>query len=338
LADAVADPHARSASLDTVRGIAILLVLVGHYLHAAPFAVAGIPVGMLVQDFGHGGVLLFFLLSGYLIWTTAQRVDGPTFLLRRFAKIAPAYWVNVLFTAAMGAIFALYPAFDIGTVLGNLLFLEGSLGIAPMSGVYWTLIVEVKFYVLFALVFFTPARWLFWLVPFGAVAANLVAVALLGRGSTFLTYLPAFFIGAGIAASERGRLSTQVVAAIAAVTIVGLGFGAAHRGWPAAGFLAVDIALFVIAKRSGFAVRWLASLGVISYSVYLYHMTLGQPLLEGLGPRAGWLWPLLLAAITLAMLAISWLSWRFVETGGVSLGRRIEARLSAGAEIDRIAR
>jgi peptidoglycan/LPS O-acetylase OafA/YrhL len=338
LADAVGDPHARSASLDTVRGIAILLVLIGHYLHAAPFAVAGIPAGTLVQDFGHGGVLLFFLLSGYLIWTTAQRVGGAAFLLRRFAKIAPAYWINVLFVAVMGASFALYPAFDINTVLGNLLFLEGSLGIAPMSGVYWTLIVEVKFYILFALVFFTPARPLFWLVPFGAVAINLGAVAMLGRGSTFLTYLPAFFIGAGVAAAERGRLPLPVVAAIAIATIAGLGFGAAHRGWPAATFLVIDIALFVWAKRSGFTVAWLAALGIISYSVYLYHMTLGQPLLEGLGPNAGWLWPLLLAAVTLATLAISWLSWRFVETGGVALGRWIERSLSADAKIDRVAR
>jgi peptidoglycan/LPS O-acetylase OafA/YrhL len=320
--------HARSQSLDTIRGIAILLVLIGHFLHAAPFAVAGVKAGVWVQDFGHGGVLLFFLLSGYLIWTTAQRAPARTFLLRRFAKIAPAYWVNVLFVAAMGALVWFFPRFGPTDILGNLAFLEGSLGVMPMSGVYWTLIVEVKFYLLFALVFYSPLRPLFWLVPFAAVAANLAAVAYLGRGSTFLTYLPAFFIGAGIAAMDRKLVPVWMLALIAAATVIGLGVGATHRGWPAAVFLAIDLALFLAIQRAAIEVRWLAWLGIVSYSVYLYHMTLGQPVLETFGPTAGWLWPLLLAGVTAAVLAASWLSYRFVETAGVAAGRRIEGLLS----------
>jgi peptidoglycan/LPS O-acetylase OafA/YrhL len=314
----------RDQSLDTVRGLAILFVLLGHFLHAAPFAIGGVAVATFVRDFGHGGVLLFFLLSGYLIWTTAQRAPAPVFLIRRFGKIAPAYWVNVLFVALMGALVPIFPAFGWKDILGNIAFLEGSLGVAPMSGVYWTLIVEVKFYVLFALLFYSPLRPLFWLAPFAAVAANIGAFAMLGRSSTFLTYLPAFFIGAAIAAHESKAVAGWLVAAVALATMLNLGFAAAHRGPAAALFLAFDIAVFLLARRSGFALGWLAWLGVVSYSVYLYHMTLGQPLLETFGPTAGALWPPLLAAVTAAMLAVSWLSWRYVEGPGVAAARRLE--------------
>jgi peptidoglycan/LPS O-acetylase OafA/YrhL len=105
--------------------------------------------------------------------------------------------------------------------------------------------------------------------------------------------------------------------------MLNLGLAAAFRGQAAAVFLALDIAVFLAARRSGFSVGWLAWLGVVSYSVYLYHMTLGQPLLETFGPSAGALWPLLLAGVTLAMLAASWLSWRHVEGPGVAAARRL---------------
>jgi peptidoglycan/LPS O-acetylase OafA/YrhL len=326
-APALAGGHARNRSLDTIRGIAILLVLVGHYLHAAPFSVLGSKVGAWVQDFGHGGVLLFFLLSGYLIWTTAQRVEAPVFLLRRFAKIAPAYWVNVLFVAAGGALVAFFPSFGARDVIGNLLFLEGSFGVAPMSGVYWTLIVEVKFYILFALVFYSPLRPLFWLTPFAAVAANLAAIALLGRSSTFLTYLPAFFVGAGLAAFDRKTLAAPLLGLVAAAAVLSLAATATHRAWPAAAFLLVDIGLFLLIHRRGMALGPLAWLGVVSYSVYLYHMTLGQPILEAFKAVEGPMWLLLLAGVAIAVLAVSWLSWRWVETAGVAAGRRIEGWL-----------
>jgi peptidoglycan/LPS O-acetylase OafA/YrhL len=230
----------------------------------------------------------------------------------------------------MGAMVPIFPAFGLKDILGNLMFLEGSLGVAPMSGVYWTLVVEVKFYILFALVFYSPARPLLWLVPLAAVAANLAAAAMLGRSSTFLTYLPAFFIGAGFAAMDRRMLAPWALASIAMATMLGLGFGAAFRGWPAAAFLAVDIVLFMAVRRFGWSVGWLAWLGVISYSVYLYHMTLGQPLLETFGPAAGLLWPLLLAGVTAAMLALSWLSWRFIETPAVLAARRLERPTPSG--------
>jgi peptidoglycan/LPS O-acetylase OafA/YrhL len=317
----------RNTSLDTLRGLAILFVLIGHYTKFAPYAVAGYSLESWFTDFGHGGVILFFMLSGYLIWTKGQENPAPVFLLRRFAKIVPAYWMNVLFVAAAGLLIWLFPAFGLKDTLGNLLFLGGSMGISPLSGVYWTLIVEVKFYLLFALVFYTPLRRFFWLVPLAAVAVNLFLFFTIQRASTLLIYLPIFFIGAAIAAVERQKLTFTVVLALAAISMIGLALAAPHRGWQAAVFLAVDLALFWALYRYQIGQRHLAWLGVISYSVYLYHTTLGFPLLEAFGPSFGALWPVWMALVLLLVGVVSWLSYHSIELRFVRLARRLEGSI-----------
>jgi peptidoglycan/LPS O-acetylase OafA/YrhL len=317
----------RNASLDTLRGAAILLVLVGHYLSLAPYRLAGAPLGSWFTDFGQGGVLLFFMLSGYLIWTKGQENPAPVFLLRRFAKIAPAYWINVLFVALAGALIPFFPAFGWKDTLGNLAFLEGSLGVQALSGVYWTLVVEVKFYLLFAMVFYSPLNRLFWLMPLVAVFANLGLLGAIQRSSTFLVYLPVFFIGASIAAVERGKLPSWAIAIFTAASMLGLALCAPYRGWQSALFLACDLALLLAVYRAGLAQKHLAWLGVISYSVYLYHTTLGFPPLEAFGPRAGAAWPLLLAAVVVLVGVMSWLSFRHVEQRFVRLARHLEPAL-----------
>jgi peptidoglycan/LPS O-acetylase OafA/YrhL len=315
----------RNASLDTLRGLAILFVLIGHYTKYAPYTLSGAPVEVWFTDFGHGGVILFFMLSGYLIWTKGQENPAPVFLLRRFAKIVPAYWVNVLFVALMGLIIWFFPAFGLKDTLGNLLFAGGSMGIAPLSGVYWTLIVEVKFYLLFALVFYAPLRRFFWLVPVVAVAANLGLFFTMQRASTLLIYLPIFFIGAAIAAVEKHKLAFPVVLVLAAVSMAGLTLTAPHRGWQAAIFLAIDLSLFWGFYCNQIGQRHLAWLGVISYSVYLYHTTLGFPLLDAFGTSFGALWPVLMALVLLLVTLVSWISYHHIEVRFVRLARRLEA-------------
>lgn len=313
----------RNLSLDTLRGGAIVLVLIGHYLHFAPFEVAGRPLGFWVQDFGHGGVLLFFILSGYLIYSTAQNRDWPTFLGKRLAKIVPAYWVNVVFVFGAGLVTSVFPKFGLGDTIGNLLFLEGSLGIQPLSGVYWTLVVEVKFYVLFALVFFSPARpWLMF-VPAACLLLNTAALLIAGRTSLLLTYLPAFFVGIGFARLHLHQDRAVTVAALLAVAVAGLVVGASHRGLPAAMFLAIDAALFWVVMQRRWAVPRLAVLGVVSYSVYLYHTTLGYPLLEQI-PAFGlsMAWPLAAVAVLLLVLAVSLLSYRQIEVRFVEVANK----------------
>jgi peptidoglycan/LPS O-acetylase OafA/YrhL len=308
----------RDQSLDTLRGGAIALVLVGHYLNFAPYQLAGVPVRDWVQDFGHAGVLLFFILSGYLIYITARDRPWGVFLTKRLAKIVPAYWINVAFVFLAGLTLHGFPQFALKDALANLLFLEGSSGFESLSGVYWTLVIEVKFYLVFALVFYTPARpWLL-LVPVVALIANLGALGAFGRTSVFLTYLPAFFVGIAFARHQSAESPAWIVPALLAIAAAGIAAGATHRALPAAVCLLLDAAVFAALRSTRGSIGWLSSLGLISYSVYLYHTTLGYPLLDLLN-ATGMIgtWPLAASAVLALVVAISYASFRLIEVPSV---------------------
>ena len=72
-------PHL--AALDALRGIAIVLVVVGHYLTDR---VVGGTFGEILRPCAVGGVTLFFILSGFLIGRNLSRGMSPIgYALRR---------------------------------------------------------------------------------------------------------------------------------------------------------------------------------------------------------------------------------------------------------------
>src|ERR1700680_5027143 len=131
----------RIPSLDSLRGIAILMVLGGHLV---PPPIQQLSVGPALVAIARGGVILFFLLSGYLIFRNIQRQPIPVFMLRRLLKILPSYWLN------LACILALDWGFPGGEHFAGITYLTNFLMISDIahdavSGVYWTLLIEVKF-------------------------------------------------------------------------------------------------------------------------------------------------------------------------------------------------
>lgn len=150
----------RSASgylpeLESLRGIAILLVFL---FHASGVVVRpGIDSNPLMGFVraGHSGVTLFFVLSAFLLsrpFLAAARDGRPArwkhFWARRALRILPLYATAVLFGAAM---LAERPA-DLLNALPHLFFLDVWPGFAkdlkPYSDVWWSLGTELQFYLL----------------------------------------------------------------------------------------------------------------------------------------------------------------------------------------------
>ena len=98
-------------SLDAVRGIAALSVFVYHANHLRPLPEF---LGPLASH-GNAGVPLFFALSGFLIYrpfalraaSGRERTAAGRFYVRRFRRIAPAYW----FALTVLAVFPGLPQF-----------------------------------------------------------------------------------------------------------------------------------------------------------------------------------------------------------------------------------
>ena len=159
----------RIRELDGLRGIAVALVVLGHYIHHPSLVFLG-------PQWGWTGVNLFFVLSGFLITTILLRtveVQGTlqTFYARRTLRIFPLYYlVLAIYFLASASVKTPQPW---NTVAVYLFFLQAILPatithivIVPHPdwvimgfSVLWTLSVEELFYLLWApLVVFTHAR------------------------------------------------------------------------------------------------------------------------------------------------------------------------------------
>lgn len=282
----------RLGQIDALRGIAALLVVLFHftskyqelYGHTSPL--------MFSLPWGHLGVNLFFMISGFVIFMTLSRtVQAADFLVSRFSRLYPAYWVAVLLTFGLTSLLGLPgKTVDIGTALLNLSMVHGFANVPHVDGVYWTLEVELLFYawallafrlgglprvhVLLALLLALRLSY-FCLEQFAQVSLPYIAYRLL-----ILQYIPwfaagimVFRLGSGMDSSRRdGALLILAVTVLAIVES------------PTMGALAMLFSLLMWAAARG-ALRPLAHpllvwLGAISYTLYLLHENIGWALIR----------------------------------------------------------
>ena len=170
--------------LHALRGIAAMAVLVFHWYQFFPAAGESIrPVsweGTLLDPaiylgFGWMGVPLFFVLSGYLLGgrVLGARFNGAflkRFWLRRFLRIYPAVWAELLILLALGTVITgLVSAQGMATLpLQFLLWINlPPLMAQPINAVWWTLPVELGFYLLLPFLGLM-ALWVNWVVLLAA--------------------------------------------------------------------------------------------------------------------------------------------------------------------------
>lgn len=132
--------------LNTLRGLAALIVFVTHFSDITNWL-----DGVLGGGSGAYGVMLFFLLSGFLMaylyldrgFTKANVQD---YFLARACRVLPLYLAVVFgsyFLSSTGKN-TLYTISDLHTLLGHLLFLYG-------ESVLWSISPEIQFYFMFIL-------------------------------------------------------------------------------------------------------------------------------------------------------------------------------------------
>lgn len=286
------DRATRLRSLDALRGVAALVVLLYHYTRRYGERFDDTWRPWLSYD-GQFGVLLFFMISGYVITLTTYRVRRPIdFVFFRFSRLYPTFWVCLAITTAVVVAANFPPQPTPFTVAVNATMLAKSIRRLPqvtdhipyVDGSYWSLEIELFFYaVVFALLIVGQTKRIV-AVANGCVLLGLVNLAcrhFLGRPVVpsmvewvlFLEYWPYFGLGiATYAWQHRGERVGPAVLAGLSLAAVAVG------GW--AFFLTILIcaAVFVAAVYDVLPpLRWrlLVGLGVISYPLYLLHQNIG---------------------------------------------------------------
>jgi peptidoglycan/LPS O-acetylase OafA/YrhL len=151
---APARARARLSWLDALRGLAALIVV---YWHMRPHVPVPVPDGTWRWfDLGKCGVVLFFLISGYIIPMSLERQGNlRRFWISRGFRLYPAFAVAAAFMiAVMAAGVTPFPQRLVDDpltgVLAHSTMLQGMLGVSNLVPVYWTLSYEMVFYLLVA--------------------------------------------------------------------------------------------------------------------------------------------------------------------------------------------
>lgn len=156
--------------MDGLRGIAILLVILFHaysdWLDLLPYGnqYDYIPI----FHYGYLGVQLFFMLSGFVIAMTLDKCKTVwEFFYRRWLRLFPAMLVASVLTYVTASFFVARPYGQPALLdyLPGLLFIEPEFFRTVFGyhqkvaeGVVWTLFVEMKFYLVAGILYFTFGR------------------------------------------------------------------------------------------------------------------------------------------------------------------------------------
>jgi len=308
---------ARALFIDVYRGLAVLLVTGFHLWRALDKPTLRAPGSLRSFDAlgalanGSLGVDLFFFISGFCVVLAASARNARTpgayghYVLARWLRVAPAYYVaivvwNVIIAWAGVAV----KPHSFHDNLTHLLFVHNwsAATFFSVSGVFWSLGVELQFYLLLPLLLpwlrARPLRLLA-LVGLLSLAINLTCASVVYTWSV-LAFLPLFVAGAGCALHFEGVRRVLGRPGVMALTLLSAGIVLSYRGKLAAlgEFKRVVAGLVLglcmvatselIARHPSRVWRGLAFLGRASYSIYLYNY-LYQALPLPHGPM-GWVW------------------------------------------------
>jgi peptidoglycan/LPS O-acetylase OafA/YrhL len=294
---------------------------------------------------GRYGVAIFFLISGFVV-PFSIRGERPLahFAISRLFRLYPALWFALAVLAATAWVSGEPPAR--ATVLANMTMAPTILGQPWLSPIYWTLFVELVFYLLVALLFSAGALrrvGVLLAVALGLIAATVLPVTLRIHGLANLPvqylglHLAWLFVGLllrlGMVERRRGAMEAVLLLVLAqggAVLLVA-DYSLARADLfvidgriPVMSAYALAVATFWIAVRARRPRSMLlARIGLISYAMYLLHGSVNVAIyrlmpLTGSMPDA-----LTMAICTLSTLVVSWMVYMRIERPMIRLGRRL---------------
>lgn len=286
------------ANVQILRGVAASLV-VWYHLQAMLNGVFGTDFD---SPLGAIGVDIFFVISGFIMFYRGhagpERI--PHFLISRFFRIVPLYWMGTIFVVAVfllgfhpNGVHYLSPRIFVESMFFiPSEFENGRHDLILVLG--WTLMYELFFYALFALSFFTRSR----VGSFFFVGAVLVGASVLGTQVEGWSHLQMYFLSpitieflfGAVLGLTFARFPTQAPRRSILLGVSCLGLAAVmlvaffQAGWIDLGrfgarFLVFGVPSFFIVlgvlllekanvrRDSGALIKW----GDISYSLYLFH-------------------------------------------------------------------
>jgi peptidoglycan/LPS O-acetylase OafA/YrhL len=353
-------PKENLAFIELLRGVAALLVVWDHMIgayttsHNIDFAPVNVvrdyitkPLAI-IQDFGFLAVVLFFIISGFIISHIAQRESHLEFAIKRLFRIYPPFIISIIITimanfgyryltgikpAITG--FSTFDYIKAMTLVNWVLTPQN-----PVSGVAWTLVIEVLFYIM-SLAFLRLIQK-HPVIASGGMAAICLVIILVSRnfGPNFflfavsVSYIPFLLSGQALYFLWAKKINFKVylllfiidyIIIIQGIRNINKQFYPENNSYGVS-FIYVYL-LFIICiclERYLKIPAFLRFYSKISYSIYLYHGAIGLIILDLLYKRIGFVPALIIACAIVTI--VSYLSWRFTERPSQKLARNLVKR------------
>lgn len=259
----------------------MLLVVFSHldnFKMLVIWPISYVPIG---TSIGQLGVDLFFILSGYLIWASAYQFLSQTnglakYAIHRFTRIYPLYLFCIICIALYSGYFigAKQPVISFEVIARHLLFLQS---FAPdvsghLNAPFWSLTHEFLFYLLVPILYFLkPSHWV--------LVASIVVTQLLFSNingmHNFLNYWCLFVAGMLIQQQQKilGRWLSMCALALMLGLIV-IDYKIVKTLAFVFAFAIVLFNLLLSFEFKSMLFKPIRGLGIISYSVYVWHYVL----------------------------------------------------------------
>jgi peptidoglycan/LPS O-acetylase OafA/YrhL len=233
-------PRTRLAWLDALRGLGAIAVLLEHML---PWLLPALP-RQYVFNVGMYGVLVFFLVSGYIIPVSLEgRGDVRAFWISRLFRLYPVYLLVTVFVLVMAFWIPVRDQVprDLSAVSAHVTMLLDVVHVGGLADTMWTLSYEMVFYLVVTALFIggLHRRSGTLAIGFGGVAvvAGLVLSAPLLKGPWPASVSCVIFV-VGVVCLVSGRFRVPAAYVLAATALVLLLF-AGFVPWLGAAILAV---------------------------------------------------------------------------------------------------
>ena len=279
----------RFALVDGLRGLAALAVVLYHAGAGGHLAgtMASLPP-VRILGCGHLGVAVFFVLSGFVVAHSLHRTRMTwaaleAFTLRRALRLDPPYWVAILLCLAAAGVNGGWPSQPtLAVLLAHLVYLQDLLGLPPISGVFWTLCLELQFYLGYAALLLAGGNRPGQPLQGRRTAVLLAAAAVaslpwpLGIGLSvphglFPPHWHGFLLGVASYWAWKEPGCRPFVAAWGGLLVL----GAWRTGSDFTAVCSATALLLHAAARAerltALDRRWLQGIGTVSYSLYLCH-------------------------------------------------------------------
>lgn len=298
----------RIFQLDLFRFIAAISVVLFHYSYRLQYKKPNESYRFIelesITQYGYLGVDFFFMISGFVIFLSVKHGSVNRFIISRLSRLYPAYWISILLTTLCILIFS-NPDYTVSLkqFLANLTMFHRYIGIPSVDGVYWSLMVEMKFYIMIGLfLFFNQIKNIKYII----IAWLLISILTIFLEQSMLftkvlsfalitNYSSLFIAGMLFYLMYAGEnctlynllllvcLSLSLYNGIEITKILEARDGVSFNSFIASGIIVVQYVLFYLISNGKLKIlnkSYFLVIGAITYPLYLIHQNIGYLILE----------------------------------------------------------